>query len=114
MADLHEAGQKEGDTRAIKGTSFERKVSALFRMLDFDVTQLGQGKGREPDGILTFRQENIAFIYDAKVREGGYSVGTDDRAMREYIAAHMPNLEKQGYKKLGFLIVSSKFNGNPL
>ena len=114
VSDLVEAGALEGDTRAIKGYSFEKKVAALFRMLDFESEDgLGQGKGREPDGILTYRQDNIAFIYDAKVRENGYSIGTDNRAIKEYINNHYPKLEKQGYKNIGFLIISSKFNGNP-
>jgi len=113
IADLVQAGAAPGNSKAIKGTTFERKVGAAFQMLDFEVDQLGQGKGREPDGVITCRQDNIAFIFDAKVREDGYSIGVDDRAIREYIEAHFSRLERQGYKKIGFLLVSSKFNGNP-
>jgi hypothetical protein len=113
ISDLIEAGCLKGDTKALKGVSFEKKVAAVFKMLDFDVEILGQGKGREPDGILTFRQDNMAFLYDAKVRENGYSIGVDDRAIKEYISRYHSDLERQGYKKLGFLIISSKFNGNP-
>lgn len=113
VSDLVEAGCLKGDTRALKGVPFEKKIAAIFRMLDFEVKPLGQGKGREPDGIATYRQDNIAFLYDAKVRENGYSVGVDDRAIKEYIGKYHYELNRQGYKKLGFLIVSSKFNGNP-
>lgn len=112
ISDLIEAGSLKGDTRAVKGFSFEKKVSALFRMLDFELQTLGQGKGREPDGVITNRQDNIAFIYDAKVRESGYSVGTDNRAIKEYVNNHYPKLERQGFKKIGFLIISTTFNGN--
>lgn len=113
VADLVEAGEKKGEVGVTKGVPFEKKVAALFRMLDFEVEQLGQGKGREPDGIAKCRADNIAFIYDAKVREEGYSLGVDDRAIREYIATHFPRLERDGYKTVGFLIVSSSFNSTP-
>jgi len=113
ISDLIEAGKLKGDTRAAKGVPFEKKVAMLFRMLDFDVESLGQGRGREPDGVLRFRQENIAFIYDAKVRENGYSLGVDDRAIREYINLHYPKLERDGFKAVGFLIISSEFNSSP-
>lgn len=113
VSDLIEAGAMKGDTRAIKGVTYEKKIATMFRMLDFEVDKLGQGKGREPDGIITYRQENIAFIYDAKVRENGYSIGVDDRAIKEYIEEYHTQLDKKGYKKIGFLIISSEFNGNP-
>ena len=113
VKDLIESGWLKGDTKATKGVSYERKVGTTFRMLDFDVNQLGQGKGREPDGVITCRQDNTAFIFDAKVRENGYSIGVDDRAIKEYIETHYSILEKQGYKRVGFLVLSSQFNGNP-
>ena len=113
IADLVEAGQLKGDTRAVKGVNFEKKVSVLFNILDFEVDQKGQGKGREPDGIITYRKDNTAFIYDAKVRENGYSIGVDDRAIKEYINKHQPRLEDNGYKKVGFIIISSSFKGDP-
>lgn len=112
VSDLIEAGAMKGDTRAVKGVTYEKKIATMFRMLDFEVDKLGQGKGREPDGIITYRQENIAFIYDAKVRENGYSIGVDDRAIKEYIEQYHNQLDKKGYKKIGFLIISSEFNGN--
>lgn len=111
VADLVQVGQMEGDSK--KGVLFEKKVAMLFTMLDFDVEELGQGKGREPDGIARFRQEDIAFIYDAKVREDGFSLGVSDRAIREYVSTHHPRLERDGYKKIGFIIISSEFNGSP-
>jgi len=108
-----EKGQQKGESRTSKGIEFEKQVSLCFKMLDFDVEEIGQGRGREPDSIVTDRPENTVFIVDAKVRPEGYSIGVDDRAIKEYINKHLPKLKKEGYKKPGFIIVSSKFKGDP-
>lgn len=81
----------------------------VFKLLDFDVEILGQGKGRNPDAILRFREENTAFIVDAKAYSNGYSLGIDDRAIKEYINHYCPKLQKEGYKKVGFIIISNAF-----
>lgn len=113
ISNLVEKGQQKGESRTSKGIEFEKQVSLGFKMLDFDVEELGQGRGREPDSIVTDRPENTVFIVDAKVRPEGYSIGVDDRAIKEYINKHLPKLKKEGYKKTGFIIVSSKFKGDP-
>ena len=89
---------------------FERKLHHAFRMLGFDVQALGQGSGREPDGVATAVQNNYAIIYDAKVRENGYSMSTDDRAIRDYIETHARRLRDQGTQQIYFLIISSSFS----
>jgi len=73
---------------------------------------LGQGSGRNPDAILRLREENTAFIVDAKAYSNGYSLGIDDRAIKEYINFYCPRLQKEGYKKIGFIIVSNSFKSN--
>jgi hypothetical protein len=95
-----------------KGSEFEQKVAQVFKFLEFDVEFLGQGKGRNPDAILRCREENTAFLVDAKAYSAGYSLGIDDRAIKEYIAYHCPKLQKEGYKKIGFIIVSNSFKSN--
>ena len=42
----------------------------------------------------------------------GYSLGVDDRAIKEYIHYYCPKLQKEGYKKIGFIIVSNSFKSN--
>lgn len=84
-------------------------VAEIFKFLDFHVELLGQGKGRNPDAILKFREENTAFIVDAKAYGNGYTLGLDDRAIKEYINYHCPKLQREGYKKIGFIIVSNSF-----
>ena len=42
----------------------------------------------------------------------GYSLGVDDRAIKEYINHYSPKLQKEGYKKIGFIIVSNSFKSN--
>jgi hypothetical protein len=88
---------------------FEEKLHHSFRVLGFDVEELGQGSGRQPDGIATAVQNDYAIIYDAKVRSDGYSIATDDRAIREYIETHARQLRDQGVRRIYFAIVSSTF-----
>ena len=42
----------------------------------------------------------------------GYSLGVDDRAIKEYINHYCPKLQKEGYKKIEFIIVCNSFKSN--
>ncbi|WP_433811442.1 restriction endonuclease FokI C-terminal domain-containing protein [Flavobacterium johnsoniae] len=95
-----------------KGNAYEKLVSEIFEQLDFDVEILGQGSGRNPDAIIRHREENTAFLIDAKAYANGYSLGIDDRAIKEYINHYCPKLQIEGYKKIGFIIVSNSFKSN--
>ncbi|WP_256392869.1 hypothetical protein [Natronoarchaeum rubrum] len=88
---------------------FERKLGVLFEMLGFDTEVLGQGSGRNPDGIAEAVRNDYAVIYDAKKREQGYRIGRDDRTIREYIETHTRRLRDQGKRHIYFAIVSSSF-----
>lgn len=89
---------------------FEEKLHHAFRMLGYDVEELGQGSGREPDGVAEAVRNDYAVIYDAKVRPDGYDINTDDRAIREYIQTHGRRLRDQGMQNIYFAIVSSTFS----
>lgn len=112
VANLVEMGMDDDKSAATKGHEFERKVAEVFSLMDFDVEVLGQGKGRNPDAIIKCREDNTAFIIDAKAYSKGYGLGLDDRAIKEYINHHCPKLAKSGYKKVGFIIVSNSFKSN--
>lgn len=112
LSNLVELGEDHENTSSKKGHLFEKKVAQAFNQLDFDVVELGQGRGRNPDAILKFRKENIAFIVDAKAYSKGYDLGIDDRAIREYINVHCPKLQDDGFKKIGFIIVSNSFKSD--
>lgn len=108
----------EGDDEAIDryapydsdlGTIFERKVGALFQLLGFDTEIMGQGSGRNPDGIAEAVRNNYAVIYDAKKRQDGYRLGRDDRTIRDYIETHSRRLRDQGKQHIYFALVSSSF-----
>lgn len=90
----------------------EDKIYKLFIMLGYEVKKLGKGKGREPDGIARARQDSYAIIYDAKSRKEGYSIGTDDRAIKEYIESHSKILKKEGFRNIYFIVISGSFRGN--
>lgn len=109
VAKLVELGNSLDKSGSAKGREYEKLVAEIFKLLDFDIELLGQGTRRNPDIILKFREENTAFIVDAKAYSGGYSLGIDDRAIKEYINEYCPRLQKDGYKKIGFIIVSNSF-----
>ncbi len=96
--------------------AFETKLRYLFTILGYNVTELGQGKGREPDGIAISTDGHAgyyAIIYDAKAREKDYSIGTGDREITEYIKNKQRELQRQRVDKVSFLIVSSEFTNSP-
>jgi hypothetical protein len=95
--------------------AFEIKLGYAFRILGYEVEDLGQGKGREPDGIAYSTDANsdyYAIVYDAKATERDYSIGTEDRKISEYIKKYQKELQKRRVKKFSFLIVSSEFSKN--
>ncbi|KAF2336153.1 restriction endonuclease FokI C-terminal domain-containing protein [Flavobacterium daemonense] len=112
VAKLIELGSEINKSSSSKGNAYEKLVSEIFKQLDFDVEILGQGSGRNPDAIIRYREENTAFLVDAKAYTNGYSLGIDDRAIKEYINHYCPKLQKEGYKKIGFIIVSNSFKSN--
>ena len=91
---------------------FEQRISILFKIMGFTVETLGQGYGRVPDGIAICSEYHYAIIFDAKVRKDGYTLGTDDRAIKEYILNNSEPLKRRGIKNVYFLIISSKFNSD--
>ncbi|MFH2048994.1 MAG: restriction endonuclease FokI C-terminal domain-containing protein, partial [bacterium] len=81
-----------------------------FTILGYDTTLLGQGMGREPDGIAKAVDDNYVIIWDAKVRSTGYSMGTDDRTIREYISNKSRELKRKGsIRNIYYMIISSNF-----
>lgn len=92
--------------------AFETKLRYLFTVLGFNTTELGQGKGREPDGVAISTDGHsgyYAVVYDAKAREKEYTIGTGDREIVEYIKNKQRELQRQRVDKVSFLIVSSEF-----
>jgi hypothetical protein len=112
VSNLVELGEDTDKSASEKGSLFEKKVSEVFKLLDFEVISYGQGTGRNPDAIIKFREEDTAFIVDAKAYSNGYNLGLDDRAIREYIYHFCPKLIKESYKKIGFIIVSNSFKSD--
>ncbi len=106
VVELGSAGNKPA---ASKGADFEEAVAHVFQQLGFDVNFLGQGKGRNPDAIATYPQDQVAFIIDAKAYSDGYHLGVDDRAFRDYIRDWCPRLKNQGLYKIAFVLVSNSF-----
>ena len=112
VSKLVDLGNQTDKSASAKGTEFEKLVAEIFKLLDFEVEVLGQGSGRNPDAIIKLREDNTAFLVDAKAYSNGYSLGIDDRAIKEYINHYCPKLQKEGYKKIGFIIVSNSFKSN--
>lgn len=112
VAKLIELGASTEKKGAQKGSEFEKMVAETFKLLDFEVDLLGQGTGRFADAIIKIPEEHIAFIVDAKAYSNGYILGTDDRAIKDYINRHCPQLKSKGFNKIGFIIVSNSFKSD--
>jgi len=90
--------------------AFEKYTDAAFRILQYDTKLLGQGAGRVPDGEAIDADSGYALIWDAKVRERGYSMGTDDRTIREYITTQSRELKRRrSLRNIYYVIISSDF-----
>jgi hypothetical protein len=90
--------------------ALEKSCHAAFTILGYETRLLGQGMGRVPDGQAIALDESYAILWDAKVRLGGYKMGTDDRVIREYIATQSRELtRKRNIRNIYYLIISSKF-----
>jgi hypothetical protein len=94
---------------------FESGAAFVYQFLGFDVLKLGINNKhkRDPDGIA-YNKGGYGIIYDAKSRKNGYSIGTDDRTIIEYIKKYRDKITREGCRKIYFQIISSKFNGKPV
>lgn len=96
----------------LSGTSleraFEKSIDAAFTILGYEAKLMGQGQGRVPDGRALALDENYAILWDAKIRVNPYSLGTDDRTIREYVTTQSRELSRR-YRNIYYLIVSSAF-----
>jgi len=93
---------------------FERRTADAFRCLGFEISQLGQGTGRNADVLALAPRERFAVIIDAKVRSAGYLLGTEDRKFLEYAQNHGSELQRQGFEKVYFVVVGSSFKEGDL
>ncbi len=66
IANLIELGSETETSSSAKGSKYEKTVGEIIKQLGFAVQNLGQGTGREPDLIAIYKEENVAFIIDAK------------------------------------------------
>jgi hypothetical protein len=90
--------------------AFEKSVHAAFTVLGYDTKLLGQGQGRVPDGQALEQDNSYAILWDGKVRAGGYTIGTDDRTIREYVQTQSRELKRRrSYRNIYYVIVSSSF-----
>lgn len=103
------------DLARASGTSlsraFEKSIHAAFTILGYDTKLLGQGNGRVPDGLALDLDNSYAILWDAKMRADAYSMGTDDRAIREYINTQSRELKRRrSIRNIYYVVVSSRFN----
>ena len=93
--------------------AFEKSVNAAFTVLGYDAKLMGQGQGRVPDGLALDMDDSYALLWDAKVRTNGYSMGTDDRTIRDYITTQSRELKKRhSLRNIYYLIISSSFTND--
>ena len=91
---------------------FENRLAVCFRILGYNVEDLGQGTGRNPDGIFTYRGNDgsYAVIYDAKSSADPYRLRTgDERQFEDYINQHISELQRRGFDNIYFAVISGSF-----
>jgi len=90
--------------------AFEKSINAAFTILGYETKLLGQGQGRVPDGVAVERDSWYAILWDAKCRGEDYSIGTDDRVIREYITTQSRDLKRrQTPRNIYYAVVSGAF-----
>jgi len=102
---LVEAAKRSGTSLE---RAFEKSVDAAFTIMGYETKLLGQGQGRVPDGRAIAPDDNYAILWDGKVRGEGYSMGTDDRIIREYVTTQSRELSRR-FRNIYYAIVSSSF-----
>lgn len=91
--------------------AMEKGVNAAFTILGYQTQLLGQGSGRVPDGTAVDVDNSYGIIWDAKIRRDGYAMGTDDRAIAEYIRGQSRELmRRRSLRNIYYAIVSSQFH----
>ena len=105
--ELDEAAKRSGTSLP---RAFEKNINVAFTILGYETKLLGQDAGRVPDGLARAEDDNYAIIWDAKVRANGYSMGTDDRTIKEYIITQSRDFRrKRSLRNIYYAIISSKF-----
>jgi len=93
--------------------ALEKSINAAFTILGYETKLLGQGQGRIQDGLAISPDDSYAILWDAKARQNGYSMGTDDRIVREYITTQSRELKKKRHlRNLYYMIISSSFHND--
>lgn len=93
--------------------AFEKYINIAFKILGYETKLMGQSMSgkRVPDGLAESLDDSYAILWDAKVRSDGYTIGTDDRIIREYITTQSRELKKRkSFKNIYYLIISSTFD----
>jgi hypothetical protein len=114
LPDMARNDPKLRDAAKASGTSleraFEKSIDAVFTILGYETKLLGQGKGRVPDGLAVSVDDSYAILWDAKMRGDSYSMGTDDRAIREYVMTQSRDLKRRrSLRNIYYFIISSEF-----
>lgn len=90
--------------------AFEIYTNKAFTIMGYDTKLYGQGQGRVIDGRAIDYQNSYAILWDAKSREGAYRMGTDDRALKEYVIEESRMLkEKYALKNIYLAIISNRY-----
>ena len=90
--------------------AFEKYIDSAFTILGYDTQLMGQGKGRVPDGLALAIDDSYGILWDAKIRSNAYSMGTDDRIIREYITTQSRDIKRRrSLRNIYYLIITSKF-----
>lgn len=120
VAVLPELAQRDATQEATakaQGTSldrvFEDHVQAAFTMLGFEAAPALQEQNRLAQGIAISSDDSYAILWDARVSKDGYSIGADDRILKDYFGGQIRELKKwRNLRHVYYVVVSSRFADN--
>lgn len=101
--------QQLADRSTEDSIQFGQMLVEAFQQLDFEVI-LQDNPAYGPYAIAKYREDNIAFLIDAAELSAQY-LDKDKRLIKSYIGEYCHDLRKEGYKKIGYFVVSNQFEG---
>jgi hypothetical protein len=89
---------------------YKDRLSILFKMMGYDTDVLGQGRGKVPDGLATCQKHQYAIIYDGKISQQAYTLGSDESEINDYIIKIGDRLRKKEFRSIYYMVIANKFS----
>jgi hypothetical protein len=96
--------------QAKPATQYQTLVAEAFSQLEFEIEVLDQSIEKNAYAILRFPDEQVAFILDAEPKHEDFFRNTDRRIVKDYVHVNCRTLNREGYQKVGYMVISDSFD----